>query len=93
MDLGNKKRASIYGPVRNEMPFRIQTQETFRKSNLKVLSSEMDLAEIGSFDRSLLQEVSRRLFRKIRLPPILREPFKVLVRFHVIQFTIVQQFR
>jgi hypothetical protein len=31
----------------------------------------------GSFNRSLLKEVSRWVFRKIRLSPIKREPFKV----------------
>ncbi len=37
----------------------------------------MDPAEIlGSFDRFLLKEEARRFFRKIRLSPILWEPFK-----------------
>ncbi len=36
--------------------------------------------KLGSFDRSLLKEVSQKLFRKIRPPAILPEPFKVLER-------------
>ncbi len=38
--------------------------------NLKVLSSEMDPAKIGSFDRTLLKETLRRVFIKIRPSPI-----------------------
>jgi hypothetical protein len=41
--------------------------------SLKVLSSEMDLAEstAGSFDRSSLKSEARRYFRKIGQCPIL----------------------
>jgi hypothetical protein len=49
--------------------------------------------KLGSFDRSSLKREARKVFRKIRPSPILREPFKVLARLLVFQFTIVQQFR
>ncbi len=35
--------------------------------------------KVGSFHRTLLKETSRRVFRKIRLPPIEWEPFKARV--------------
>ncbi len=43
---------------------------------LKVLSTEMDPAEIGSFDRSSLKREARKVFRKIRLPPSSDSPSK-----------------
>jgi len=42
--------------------------------------SKMDLAKLGSFNRSSLKREAQRFFGKIRLPPILWEPFKVLER-------------
>jgi hypothetical protein len=41
------------------------------------MSSEMDPAKIRLIDRSSLKREAQKAFRKIRLPPILREPFKV----------------
>jgi hypothetical protein len=45
---------------------------------LKVLSNEMDLAEItvGSFDRSSLKREARKILRKIRPPPSSESPLK-----------------
>ena len=40
-----------------------------------------------------LKEVLRRLFRKIRPPPILQEAFKVLERLLIFYLPIIQQFR
>jgi hypothetical protein len=37
----------------------------------------MDLPKLSSFDRSSLKREARWFFRKIRLSPILREPFKI----------------
>jgi hypothetical protein len=44
--------------------------------NLKVLPSEMDLAEIRPFDRSSLKREARKVFRKIRPPPSSESPSK-----------------
>ncbi len=63
---------SLYGTA---LPFSILSD-----NNLKVLSSEMDPAEIRLIDRSSLNREARKVFRKIRPPHILREPFKVLER-------------
>jgi len=43
--------------------------------HLKVLSSEMDPAELGSFDRTLLKESLRRGVSKIRPSPNDWDPF------------------
>ncbi len=42
---------------------------------------------------SLKREAWWKVFKKIRPPPILWEPFKVLERLIVFKFTIIQQFR
>ncbi len=53
---------------------------------LKVLSNEMDLAEIRLIRR-------RRFLGKSACPPILRKPFEMLERLLVFYLPIVQQFR
>jgi len=59
----------------------------------KELSSEMDPAEISLIRKVFIKERGAEDFRKIRSPPILFEPFKVLEHLLVFQFTIIQQFR
>jgi hypothetical protein len=53
--------------------------------NLKLLSSEMD--------QVFIKERGGNIFNKIRPPPILREPFKVLEHLLDIYMPIIQQFR
>jgi hypothetical protein len=52
-----------------------RTPTILHTRSLKVMSSEMNLPNLGSFDRSLMREV-RRFLEKIRPPHILRKPLK-----------------
>ncbi len=47
---------------------------------LKVLSTRWIQLKLCSLDRSSLKREARKVFRKIRPPPILHEPFKELER-------------
>ncbi len=70
----------------------------FHEMGLKVLRycpTIWILPKVGSFDRSLLNEVSRRLFRKISPSPIKWEPFKARApsRTVIVHYTLNGQMR
>ncbi len=58
--------------------------------DLKVLSSEMDPAEMGSLYRLSLKREALSIFWKICLSPILWELFNVTVQLHLIQLVAIR---
>jgi hypothetical protein len=62
-------------------------QDTDPNSDLKVLSSEMDPAESRLIRQVFTKERGTEVFIKIRLFPILREPFTVTASSHIVTVT------
>ncbi len=61
-------------------------------SDLKVVSSEMDLAEIRLIQLVIIKESVAKGFKKNPPAPIIWEPLKVLERLLVLWLPIMQQF-